>query len=465
MPHEGCGDKNLAMAPWSVGKYAKRAATLHLGSEDQLLLNASNTTVLSRLSVLFNKGQGGGFVTVRVRHTNEPPDTVTNLAEFLQHQRDLVDLINEHSDYLSVSDEGKAGETAPVDQKFSFRTAIYDAANDTIKFSIPVAEFGGDLNLLQDSTVDDVTGTITSEVDPGSGAVRTDEVTVQLDSGVSVSSINVGDVIRVAKDTHPDADVDFDHYSYGVITDIEDQSATTAGQVHLTLDPFGVELSLETHAVVIRNNNVLSLKRRSFVRPADSHVDYGVTIPNIIGFPEHKRCLCQVQSAWFYAMDTLVDINAANDFAGAQQTPPLVGVELMGVNPQNVFSSNVGVNRGLLVDQSAPRKVSNSMMIGYGLLEPIGINRYVNSGNDTSRNQRIAYGFKSFRPIVDDGVLISSPFGKGIRVRFVNMSSGQTLASGSTAADTLTFADAIQNNPTHLVMKLMFLDDDEVPNR
>ena len=50
-----------------------------------------------------------------------------------------------------MSDEGKAGETAPVDQKFSFRTAIYDAVNDTIKFSIPVAEFGGDLNLLQES--------------------------------------------------------------------------------------------------------------------------------------------------------------------------------------------------------------------------------------------------------------------------------------------------------------------------
>eukprot|EP01047_Picozoa_sp_COSAG01_P118429 COSAG01_NODE_47109_length_393_cov_1.476190_1_plen_62_part_10 len=62
---------------------------------------------------------------MRVRHTNEPPDTIDSLAEFLQHQRDLVDLINEHSDYLSVSDEGKAGETAPVDQKFSFRTAIY----------------------------------------------------------------------------------------------------------------------------------------------------------------------------------------------------------------------------------------------------------------------------------------------------------------------------------------------------
>ena len=45
------------------------------------------------------------------------------------------------------------------------------------------------------------------------------------------------------------------------------------------------------------------------------------------------------------------------------------------------------------------------------------------------------------------------------------MTLGETLASGSTAADTLTFADAIQNNPTHLVLKLLFLDDDEVPNR
>eukprot|EP01047_Picozoa_sp_COSAG01_P093617 COSAG01_NODE_24714_length_769_cov_1.659701_2_plen_90_part_00 len=87
-----------------------------------------------------------------------------------------------------------------------------------------------------------------------------------------------------------------------------------------------------------------------------------------------------------------------------------------------------------------------------------------NAGHDTSRNQRVAYGFKSFRPIVDDGVLISSPFGKGIRVRFVNMSSGETLVSASLDGDP-TFGGALQNNPTHLVLKLLFLDDDEVPNR
>lgn len=74
-----------------------------------------------------------------------------------------------------------------------------------------------------------------------------------------------------------------------------------------------------------------------------------------------------MQSAWFYGVDSLIDINATFDFGGSQQTPPLVGVELSGVNPQNVFSSNVGGGRGLLDPQAAPRKVSHSMMIGYGL--------------------------------------------------------------------------------------------------
>ena len=68
MPHEcGCGDKNLAMAPWSVGKYAKRMATLHLGSEDQLLLNASNTTILDDLLLPFVDDAAPIDASLRVR--------------------------------------------------------------------------------------------------------------------------------------------------------------------------------------------------------------------------------------------------------------------------------------------------------------------------------------------------------------------------------------------------------------
>ena len=32
---------DLTMAPWSIGKYAKRTATLHIGSEDLTTVNAS----------------------------------------------------------------------------------------------------------------------------------------------------------------------------------------------------------------------------------------------------------------------------------------------------------------------------------------------------------------------------------------------------------------------------------------
>jgi len=34
-------DTDLTMAPWSIGKYAKRTATLHIGSEDLTTVNAS----------------------------------------------------------------------------------------------------------------------------------------------------------------------------------------------------------------------------------------------------------------------------------------------------------------------------------------------------------------------------------------------------------------------------------------
>jgi hypothetical protein len=84
------------------------------------------------------------------------------------------------------------------------------------------------------------------------------------------------------------------------------------------------------------------------------------------------------------------------------------------------------------------------------------------------------YGFRSERSIVDGGVLCSSPFGKGVRVRFINMTTGDTLATAlsnfqeddETADDYNINADlAIERNPTHVVLRVLFLDDDEVPDR
>ena len=222
----------------------------------------------------------------------------------------------------------------------------------------------------------------------------------------------------------------------------------------------------------VHRNVQFAIKRPVFTNSTDTHVDYAATIPNIIGYPEHKRCLCQVQQAWFYAQDSLYDAGILGTISGWQQTPPLVGVELHGVAPQNVFSTNVGGVCSLVNPNGevTPPQASNCTMIGYGLLEPIGINRDKAQDPaaaalvDVADNQRVAYGFKSFRSIVDDGTLISSPFGKQVRVRFVNMTSGETLASGSISSDA-THHDAIQNNPTHLVLRMLFLDDDEVPMR
>ena len=40
----------------------------------------------------------------------------------------------------------------------------------------------------------------------------------------------------------------------------------------------------------------LSAQQDGFDDPNDNHCNYSVTIPNTIGYPEHKRCLVQVQS-------------------------------------------------------------------------------------------------------------------------------------------------------------------------
>lgn len=57
--------ENLAMAPWSIGKYAKRSATLHLGSEDQMVFNPdTNTTIITDAHILWGQ-QGGGMIRLR----------------------------------------------------------------------------------------------------------------------------------------------------------------------------------------------------------------------------------------------------------------------------------------------------------------------------------------------------------------------------------------------------------------
>jgi len=63
------------------------------------------------------------------------------------------------------------------------------------------------------------------------------------------------------------------------------------------------------------------------------------------------------------------------------------------------------------------------------------------------------HGWRNTRSILDDGVLINSPFGKTVGVRLVNLSTLGTQMNG------------LGSLPTHLVLRLVFLDDDELPDR
>ena len=199
--------------------------------------------------------------------------------------------------------------------------------------------------------------------------------------------------------------------------------------------------------------------RREF--GAANHCDYHINIPNIVGYPEHNRCLVQVLQASFYGKSLFSENNM---LVGDQTLPVMVGVEMTSVAPQNSFSSGVGRSRTGLEAAT----FGNTTMVGYGILQPFGAHAQSGTGGAalTDRvNQRLAYGFTSSRGILDEGVLVSSPFGSQVQVRFVNLTTHETLKTGASDGTITTDFDDIQRNPTHLVLRFLFLDDDEIPMR
>lgn len=215
---------------------------------------------------------------------------------------------------------------------------------------------------------------------------------------------------------------------------------------------YKLELGFETSTFVTK-----ATKRMG----AADNCDYVVDIPNIVGYPEHKRCLVQMLQASFFAKNMFKENNLDE---GGQNLPVMVGVDMSSLAPQQSFSSSVRHS------MTEPAQFRNTTMIGYGILEPFGSASNVGTAGESGRiNQRLAYGFSSPRGILDEGVLISSPFGSQVRVRFVNLSTHQTLRTDSSESHpsdhTLFTAEDIQNNPTHLILRFLFLDDDEVPMR
>jgi hypothetical protein len=79
-----------------------------------------------------------------------------------------------------------------------------------------------------------------------------------------------------------------------------------------------------------------------------------------------------------------------------------------------------------------------------------------------------ALSYQNNRSILDDGVLCSSPFGKQLRIKLLNLTNKDLLntnASTATAIRDHTDLTDLINNPTHLTLRLLFLDDDDLPMR
>eukprot|EP01043_Picozoa_sp_COSAG02_P037610 COSAG02_NODE_2836_length_7923_cov_152.700153_5_plen_563_part_00 len=208
----------------------------------------------------------------------------------------------------------------------------------------------------------------------------------------------------------------------------------------------------------LRKMPSLTLNAKDTFPSGQSHGDYIVNIPNIIGYPEHKRCLVQLQSLSLFPHNefAMTDLNHNTRAGVTQQACPVyVGVEVQGVGGSNMFSTTGGTLR-------------DTQLVGTCCLDVKGHRFEHLGGHGVDVGHRVlSYGYDNCRSVLDDGVLINSPFGKSVRVRFLNLTTNETL--NTNAADDLgdnrhTTSDII-NNPTHLTLRLLFLDDDELPMR
>ena len=116
-----------------------------------------------------------------------------------------------------------------------------------------------------------------------------------------------------------------------------------------------------------------------------------------------------------------------------------------------------------LSNETTESKVSTTSLVGSFCLDSRGQRSWFH----TDSNPPLSYGFDNQRSILDDGVLINSPFGKQLRVRLINLSNKKTLNTNTGEHDETGHApsDDINENPTHLTLRILFLDDDDLPDR
>ena len=178
---------------------------------------------------------------------------------------------------------------------------------------------------------------------------------------------------------------------------------------------------------------------------AQSNVNFTVDIPNIIGYPEHNRCLAQVLST--STAPLLADTTTF--VANGQVVPVVCGVELSGVAVHNSFTNNHGY--------SALNFTSGSFNESH-LLAVVPLDNLPRGTANAGRS------YVSNRSILDDGVLIGSPFGSRLGIKLLNMTTNEPLVLAP-GTDSGNGDGEAKNNPVHIVIRLLFLDRDEVPER
>lgn len=518
------GQRGDPFSAWSVGKYAKRSATIHLCSEDFMTEKASFVAMVASYSAQLQAGEKGTISVFDLATGNPPVNPIRAAVPFLEdgHVRIFnpamgltydtskislfnngqvlgpgvppvviqgftkIELDNDKYNNLDrvhniftpltvreIDPDEDAYGLAREDVHDTFMVERYTYEGTTYyKFLLPNLQFP---HGLQDKTTE-VVRLAKDAVHPG--VLPGDYPEKQINKGYILELVNwdltgnnANDIGRAEEYFVP---VKFGGYEnqmgnhLGVearedqmppnlkafldprIDPHPDGHISLGGRAFFTAEDGGKSIATPAQGRGADNqaNRIMTWNmfpatkiqaiNHTFDSPTDNHCNYTATIPNTIGYPEHKRCLVQVQS---------FALHGERDFAAQHLdriNPMFIGVEVEGMGVQHNFSSH-----------NATSSVTNSNIIGY-------------TNFDLRSQNPQAYQYTNTRSIVDDGILCSSPFGKQIRVRFLNLTNKKILNTNSDDGLNVREGESpadIIHNPTHLTLRLLFLDDDELPMR
>eukprot|EP01047_Picozoa_sp_COSAG01_P059980 COSAG01_NODE_7284_length_3271_cov_65.572194_1_plen_295_part_10 len=295
------------MEPWSVGKYAKRTATLHLGSEDQT--STSHSTLKYKNVLVLNYTRAAA--APRTLYMLNP----TTFEQPTRGGEVLGDIVGGHS-YIEVKGFGTtrgqagAGNNADLDTQMSIAglgavRANYRGLNIQ---SLPHADSlaRNILTARPKHGADEAENELDFEFTDADGVAH-EASKIAFEDVQDLAQVQVGDVLAVgAPGTTYGAQLTIGNYEFAVIVEVvNDAAAGGAGgnpaDRHVVVRPKLQRATLATLGggnAHITRNALVDIRERGLAG-TDTHVDYGLTVPNIIGYPEHKRCLIQVQEAWF----------------------------------------------------------------------------------------------------------------------------------------------------------------------